>query len=295
MDHHLRQADEELAAQARVLCGDAGGAIVEVADAQVLAAQCNHGRGAKAEGLGTEDGGLDHVQAGLQAAIGLHPHPASQAIGAQHLLRLGQAQLPGRAGVFHAGQGRGAGAAVIAGDGDQVRIGLGDSGGDGADPGFRHQLHRDQRFRVDLLQVIDELRQIFDGIDVVMRRRRDQGDAGLGAAQAGDMRLHLLAWQLAAFSGFRALGDLDLQHLGVHQVMRGDAETTGRHLLDLGHFHRAVAGWVFAALARIGATTDAIHALGQSFVRLGGKRAQRHAGGVEALQDGFDRLHRIER
>ena len=77
-----------------------------------------------------------------------------------------------------------AGAAVVAGDGDQVGVGLGHAGGDGADAGLGHQLDRDQRLRVDLLEVEDQLGQILDGIDVVVRRRRNQGDAGHGAAQA---------------------------------------------------------------------------------------------------------------
>ncbi len=64
--------------------------------------------------------------------------------------------------------------------------------------------------RVDLLQVIDELRQIFDGIDVVMGRRRDQRDAGCRMAELGDLHRHLEAGELATFAGLRTLCDLDL-------------------------------------------------------------------------------------
>ena len=98
--HHVGQADEVVAAQLFVLRGDAGGAVVEVADAQVFAAQRDHRAGAEAEGFRAEDGRLDHVEAGLQAAVGLHAHPAAQAVGAQHLLRFGQAEFPRRAGVL---------------------------------------------------------------------------------------------------------------------------------------------------------------------------------------------------
>ena len=38
--------------------------------------------------------------------------------------------------------------------------------------------------------------------------------------------------QLPAFAGLRALRDLDLQLVGVDQVVRGDAEAAGRDLLD---------------------------------------------------------------
>jgi hypothetical protein len=45
---------------------------------------------------------------------------AAQAVEHQRLLRLGQADLPGRAGMLDRGQRRGAGAAVVAGDRDVV-------------------------------------------------------------------------------------------------------------------------------------------------------------------------------
>ena len=103
VDHHLGQADEVFLAQRDVLRRDAGGAVVEVADAQVLAAQRDHRRGAEAEALGPQDRRLDHIEAGLETAVSLHQHTTAQAVGTQHLLRLGETQLPRRAGVLDAG------------------------------------------------------------------------------------------------------------------------------------------------------------------------------------------------
>lgn len=207
-----------------------------MADAQVLAAQHDHRRGAEAEAVGAEQRGLDHVQASLQAAIGLQDGALAQIVGHQRLVRLGHAQFPRHAGIADRTDRAGTGAAVMAGHGDQVGAGLDHAGGNRADAGMRHQLHRDQRGRVDLLEVVDQLRQVFDGIDVVMRRRADQADAGLGVAQPGDQFVDLVAGQLAALAGLGALGDLDLQHLGIDQVFRGHAEAAGGHLLDLERF-----------------------------------------------------------
>ncbi len=292
--HHFGQADEVLQAQHLVLSGDAGGAVVEVADAQVFAPQRDHGRGAEAEALGAQNGGLDHVQTGLQAAVGLHPHLFAQAVHAQRLVGFGQAQLPRRAGVLDRGERAGAGAAVVAGDGDQVSVGLGHTGGDGADAGARHELHRHQRARVDLLEVVDQLRQVFDGVDVVVRRRRDQRHAGFGVAQLGDLVVDLVARQLATFAGLRPLCHFDLQHLSAGQIGRGDTKAARGHLLDLGVLLGAVAGRVFAALTGVRAPAEAVHGGGQRLVRLGRQRAQAHAGRVEALEDGVDGLDVID-
>lgn len=206
-------------AQLVVLGGHAGSAVVQVADAQVLAAQGDHRRGTEAE-AGAEDGCLDHVQASLQATVGLYPYLAAQVVAAQGLVGLGQAQLPWGAGVLDRGQRRSTGTTVVAGDGDQVGIGLGHTGGDGADAGFCHQLDRNQGLRVDLLEVVDQLGQVFDRVDVVVRRWRDQGYARYRVTQLGDQAVDLAAWQLAAFTGLGALGNLDLQHFGVDQVLR---------------------------------------------------------------------------
>ena len=203
-----------------VLGGDAGRAVVEVADAQVLAAQRDHRRGAEAEALGADDRRLDDVEAGLQAAVGLQPHAMPQLVDAQRLVRLGEAELPRRAGVLDRRQRARAGAAVVAADRDQVGVGLGDAGGDRADAGLGDELDRHQRARVDLLQVEDQLREVLDRVDVVVRRRRDQADAGAREAQARDHLVDLVAGQLAALAGLRALRDLDLQHLGVESGTR---------------------------------------------------------------------------
>ena len=48
---------------------------------------------------------------------------------------------------------------------------LGHAGGDGADAHLGHQLNADPGVDVGILQIVDELGEILDGIDVVVRRR----------------------------------------------------------------------------------------------------------------------------
>ena len=98
-------------------------------------------------------------------------HGVPQAVEGQHLMHFGEAHLPGHAGVLHAALRRCAGAAVVAGDQNHVGLGLGDACGDGADAGLGHELDRDPCVRVDLLQIVDELGQVLDRVDVVVRRR----------------------------------------------------------------------------------------------------------------------------
>ena len=96
---------------------------------------------------------------------------------------------------------------------------LGHARGNGAHADFGHQLHADARIAIGVLEIVDQLGQVFDRIDVVVRRRRNQAHARGGVPRLGDPRIHLGAGQLAAFAGLGALRHLDLQFLRAHQVV----------------------------------------------------------------------------
>ena len=161
-------------------------------------------------------------------------------------------------------------------------------------------LTRDPRVAIRVLQIVDQLRQIFDRINVVMRRRRDQAHARRAVANAGDFLVDLVAGQLAAFARLGALGHLDLQLLGADQVFAGDAEAAAGHLLDGAGAAIAVgvgliADRVFAPFARVALAADAVHGDGQRLVRFSRDRAVRHRAGGKSLDDLVGRLDFVER
>ena len=102
----------------------------------------------------------------------------------------------------------------MAGDHHVIGLALGDARGDGAHADFRHELHADRRMRRDVLQVVNQLREVFDRIDVVVRRRGDEAHARHRVAQLADVLGHLAARQLAALARLGALGHLDLHQIG---------------------------------------------------------------------------------
>ncbi len=271
-----------------------------MADPHHHAAHDHQRGGGEAELLGAEQRRDHHVSAGLELAVGLHHDPVAQVVEQQRLLGLGQAQLPGRPGVLDRGLRRSAGAAVVARDQHHVRVRLGDSGSHRAHAHLGHQLHVDARLGVGVLEVVDELREILDGVDVVVRRRRDQAHAGGAVTGLGDPRPHLVAGKLAALAGLGALCHLDLDVIGVDQVLAGHPEAPRGGLLDGGAAQVAVgvgqiALGVLAALAGVGLGADAVHGDGQRLVRLGRYRAVAHGAGREALDDHLGRLHGLQR
>ncbi len=107
-----------------------------------------------------------------------------------------------------------ASATVVPGNHHVVALALGHTRGDGAHPNFRHQLDADAGMRCHVFQVVDELSQVFNGINVVVRRWRYQAHARHRIPQHTDVLRHLAAGQLPAFAGLGALGHLDLYLIG---------------------------------------------------------------------------------
>ncbi len=87
---------------------------------------------------------------------------------------LRQAQLPGQARVRDGVAGRRAGAAVVAGDQHHLGARLGNAGGDGANAGLADQLDADASLAIGIFQIVNQLGQVLDRVNVVVRRRRDQ-------------------------------------------------------------------------------------------------------------------------
>ncbi len=188
----------ELRAELGVLGRDADGTGVKMADAHHDAAHDDQRRGGEPEFLRAQERGDGDVAAGLQLTVGLHDDAVAQTIQHKRLLRLGKAEFPRNAGMLERGQRARAGAAIVAGDQDDVAVRLGDARRDRAHADLGHELHIDARAGISVLEVVDQLGEVFDGIDVVVRRRADQADAGGAEAHLRDPWPNLVAGKLAA-------------------------------------------------------------------------------------------------
>ena len=124
------------------------------------------------------------------------------------------------------------GAAVVAGDQHHVGVGLGHARRHRAHADLGDELHADARLRIAVLQIVDELGQVLDRVDVVVRGRGDEPDARGRVPHLGDPRVDLVPGKLAALARLGALGHLDLEILRVDQVLAGHSEAAGGDLLD---------------------------------------------------------------
>ena len=129
--------------------------------------------------------------------------------------------------------GRRARAAPEAVDGNDVRARARNARGDGRHIVYGGYFHNDGLFIMGgFLQAVDELAQVLDGIDVVVRRGAD-GVRSLGHhARAGHIAHDLRAGQMPADARLCPLPHLDLHSRACVQVFAVYAEPAGRHLHD---------------------------------------------------------------
>jgi hypothetical protein len=91
--------------------------------------------------------------------------------------------------------------------------------------------------------------------------------------------IHLVPRQLAAFARLGPLCHLDLEFIGIDEIVRRHPESSRCHLLD-GTAPRIAVGvgdeasFVFPALAGVGSAADPVHGDGQRLMRFFGYRPE---------------------
>src|SRR5579875_1507186 len=106
-----------------------------------------------------------------------------------------------------------------------------------------------------------------------MGRRRNKRNPWRGVANARNVLVHLMPGQLPAFTGLSALRHLDLQLIGVDEILGRHAETRGGYLFNgataaIAVWVRDVAHRVFPTLSGVAFSADTIHCNGEGFVCL---------------------------
>ncbi len=179
---------------------------------------------------------------------------------------------------------RGPRAPVVTADQHHIRVCLGHARCYGTNPHLGDELHAHPRLRVCVLEVIDQLCQILDGVDIVVWWWRDQTDTGSSMPHTSYLPDHLIARKLPPFARLRALGHLDLQLFGIHQVLTRHPETGRGHLLYRAASPVAVsvareARRVLAPLTGVTTPTYAVHGDGEVLVCLLGYGSEGHSSG----------------
>lgn len=230
--HHMFGFAGEACPELRILRGDTLWAGVLLACAHHHTAFHHKSGGGEAELLRSQQRRDHHVTAGLQFAVALDDDARAKTIENQRLLGFRQTDLPWRAGMADGVERGRSGTAVIAGNEHHVGMALSHTGRNGAHTEFGHEFDMHASLRIGHLRIVDELLEILDGVDVMMRRRRDELHARRCVAHLGDPRRHFGPGRWPPSPGLAPLRQFDLQIGGMHQIIARHTETGGGDLLD---------------------------------------------------------------
>ena len=279
--HDVLHLALELGAVLWILRSHSHRAVVEVASANVDTAHCDQCDRSEVVFLGSEGCRVDDILPGSHPAIRPQRDPIAKTIHHQNLLRLRNPDLPGETRVLDRAQWGSTRASVMTRHENDVGIGLGDTRSDRSHSGFGDQLDRYLGGRVDFLEIVNELSQVLDRVNIVVRRRRNQGNPRLRISQLCNEPVDLVTGQLPTLTGLRTLRHLDLDLLCGHQVFRADSEAPRGDLLDLGISPvpiriRSETPGIFSPFATVGLSTDAVHRDGERLVSFRTDRTKRH-------------------
>ncbi len=213
----------------------------------------------------------DHIATIFHLSVGLEHHFFPQVVHHQDLLRFGQPHLQRQTCMFDRRARTGSCTALCSTDRDQVGRCFGHTCSNGSYSRFGDKLHTYLRIRIHVFQIKDQLCKVFNRIDIVVGRGRDQRNPWYRVPGPGDDLVHLVSRQLSALPGFCALGDLDLYFVCIYQVFRGNPKSPAGYLFDLTSctvtiFKRFEPGRVLTPFAGIASSANPIHGNGQRFM-----------------------------
>eukprot|EP01137_Pigoraptor_chileana_P031731 Opistho-2@20015 len=214
VDHVLR-LPLKLLPQLGVLRCDSDGARVQMALAHHCAPERNERRRRKPKLLRPEQRRQHDVASRAQLAVRLQHNAPAEIVQHERLVRLCQAKLPRQPRMLDARPAAGAGPAVVARDQNVLRVALSNARSNDAHAGFRHELHRYARRWIGALEVENQLGEILDRVDVVVRRRRNEANTSRRVAGLCNAVADLVSGELTALAGLGTLGHLDLQFVRI--------------------------------------------------------------------------------
>ena len=289
----------EIFAQLRILRCYAHRAGIKIAYTHHDAADSYQRCCCKAKFFRTQQSGDNNIASCHQLTVCFQCYTVTQIIQQQRLVCFHKSQLPRQSGMIDGSTRRSTGTAVITADKYNISAGLNYAGSNRTDADLAYQLDADAGTGISILQVVNQLSQIFNGIDIMMRRRRNQTNACRCTAAFGNPGINLAARKLSAFTRLSTLCNFNLNFVRIDKVIAGYAKTAAGNLLNCATLavtirQRCKTVGILAAFAGIALTTDTVHGNSQAFMCLLAQRAVAHSTCLKTMANAFYRFYLID-
>mmetsp|Transcript_5822 Transcript_5822/g.12947 ORF Transcript_5822/g.12947 Transcript_5822/m.12947 type:complete len:310 (-) Transcript_5822:859-1788(-) len=266
--HYMLWLTCELLPQLFVLGCNTHRASVQVTFAHHDTTHSNEGTRGKSKLLCSKKASNDNITSSLELSIRLQLHTITQSVQNQSLLCLCEAKLPRKASSLHSSPSGSSCSSVVSTDSDMIGKCLGNSGSNDTNTNLRNKLHRHLSSGLGVLQVMDKLSKILNGVNVVMRWRGDKTDSRCCVTILCNVFRYFESRKLSSLTGLGSLSHLDLDLVTVCQVVRSHAKTTRRNLLNTGPTIVEETHRILTAFTGIRTSPNSIHRLCKSLVSL---------------------------
>ena len=201
-----------------------------------------------------------------------------------------KSKLPRKSGIMDRTSRCSSCTSVITGDQNQSGSCFCNTRCNRSDTGFRYQFDRNSCILVCIFTVIDQLCQIFDRVNIVMRRRWDQSHTRRRMSGFCYPRVNLSPRQMSTFSRFCSLRHLDLDFFCADKISACNTKTSTGNLFDRRASVGSKALDILSAFTGVWLTVQCIHCKGKGFVCFLWNWSVRHCTG---LKSGHDRIHTL--
>ena len=170
VDHILRFAPKAFT-KLRILSSDAHRTGVQITYTHHDTTHSYKRSCGKTKFLCAKHGRNGHIPASHKLSVGFQTNLRTQIVHDQCLVSLGKAKLPRKPRIMNGGSRSSPCTSVIAGNQNNLGSSFGNTCSDCTDAGFRDQFYGNPRIPIGIFKIINQLGQIFDGINIMVRRR----------------------------------------------------------------------------------------------------------------------------
>ena len=170
-----------------ILGRDTNRASVEVTLSHHYASERNKRSSSKAPLFRAKQTSNSNIPTSTDLTISLHNNTTTQIIEDECLVSLSKTKLPRETGVLDTSPAGSTSTTIVTRNQNVIGPGLSDTGSDDTDTSLGDELDGDTRAGVGALQVVDELLQILNRVNVVVRRRGNQTNTGSGVAGSANL------------------------------------------------------------------------------------------------------------
>ena len=218
----------------------------------------------------------------------------------ERLLCFGKSEFERKSCITYRAGRRRSRAAFCARNDYSVGLGLRHACGYRTYSAFRHKFYADLGARVHIFEVENELRQVLDRVNIVVRRRGNERYARHRMPRFGYNFVHFKARKLASFARFGSLCHFYLYFVGRYQVLRRDAETPGCDLFySRTHRYAVLCGgktfFVLTSFASVATAVYLVHGQGHCLVSFLAYSPEAHGSGDKAFHYFGCRFHFVQR